>query len=420
MVIQNATLQHMIRRIQNHIESFFKTDISYIVKGGFWLSIGKGVSSVSSLLLVLTFGNILSKTDYGTYQYILSIAGILSVTTLPGMTTALKQSVAQGKEGVMSEMIQTSIRWGLIGSVSALSLGGYYFFQGNTLLAAGFFMTGIFLPLSDSIAIAPSIFIGRKEFKISSLYGSLFKILQTIAVIISIYITHNIGWILFTYFTSALVTRTLLLIIIFTFHTPNKETNPSALSYGKHLSLMNILGALSTQADKIIMWHFLGPIALATYSFALSPIVQIQSWFKSVETLAFPKFASAQPEVLKKTLPNKLLKLFILIVPIVIFYILLAPWLYSKFLPQYSSSVIYSQTLALILLFLPQKLLSSSITAQAQKKSLYILTTATPLSRIVTLIICIPLFGIWGAVAATMFPYMLGLGMSTYFFFKIK
>jgi len=317
-------------------------------------------------------------------------------------------------------MIYARIRWGLIGGFISLGFAGYYFLQDNIVLTLGFLIAGIFLPFMDSISIFGSIFSGRKEFRLNSIYGSSLLILRTMGMIAVIFLTQHIGWIILAYFLLNTLSRLALLVILFVFYPPNTEKDPSSISYGKHLSLMNILGAFAVQADKIIMWHLLGPVALATYSFALSPIAQIQSWFKSIETLAFPKLASSDSEVLKKTLPRKIIRLFFFVVPVVVLYITLAPWLYKIFLPQYINSVLYSQALALILLFLPQKLLASAITAKADKKALYIITTATPIVRIAGISIFVFFFGIWGVVIGTLLPYAVNTFMLTYFFLRMK
>ncbi len=410
----------MIQLLWRRTEQFFQTDITYIVRGGSWIGVSKLVSAFASFLLLLAFGNLVSKTTYGVYQYVLSVAGILSVTTLPGMTTALNQAVAQGKEGVMMPMFYTRVRWGILGGLISLGVGIYYFLQGNTDLTLAFGVAALFLPFMDSLTLWSPLLVGRKDFKYSSLYSSLFHILRVASIVAVLFITQHLVIIIVSYFFFTTLWRLVLTIVVFFIHKPNKELSYSYISYGKHLSLMGVLGAIATQADKILLWHFLGPIALATYSFALTPINQLQSWFKTLESLAFPKFASIDSEVLKKTLPKKLVRLLVFILPIIVLYVLLAPWLYSIFLPQYMESVIYSQVFAVILLFLPQKLLASSLVAKSQKKSLYIITTINPLSKILLLLILVPLFGVWGAIAGTMLPYCINFFTLTYFFRKIS
>ena len=187
----------------------------------------------------------------------------------------------------------------------------------------------------------------------------------------------------------------------------------------KKASVITLLGRISLQADKILLWQFLGPNALATYTVALGPILQCQGWFKSLESLAFPKMASTHTHILKKTLPTKLVRMLIVIIPAVSIYIMLAPTLYGLFLPQYLASVPYSQALALSLLFLPQQLLDTMLRAKSQKQALYIITTTNQLARLLLLFLLVPVYGMWGAVVAFFLPTLFNLFVMTYFFRKM-
>ncbi len=65
------TLRAKICNFLRWSEKYIKTDMIYLVKGGFWLTLGQIISSVSSLLLVIAFANLLPKETYGIYKYFL-------------------------------------------------------------------------------------------------------------------------------------------------------------------------------------------------------------------------------------------------------------------------------------------------------------------------------------------------------------
>lgn len=401
------------------VANFFQTDLSYILKGGSWLGVGRVVSFVASSLLLLAFGNLVPKATYGTYQYVLSIAAILTVATLPGMNTALTQAVAHGNEGVFYEMTRVRIRWGLIGGLLSLIVGTYYFVIGDAQLTLAFLIVASFIPFMDSLTLWSAVFFGRKDFKHSSIFSTLFGLLQVSSILLALSLTTDVTIIIAVYFISTTVIRMSLTLIFHFFYTPNSEVSENYISYGKHLSLMAVLGAISSEADKVLLWHFLGPSALATYTFALGPVVYVQSCFRSLESLAFPKLASTHARILRKTLPTKLIRLFIVIVPCVVVYVMLAPTLYGIFFPQYIGSATFSQALSLLLLFLPQKLLGATLRAKSQKKALYIVATVNPLVRIVLLVFLVPAYGIWGAVFAVIIPAFLNLLAMSHFFRRI-
>jgi len=192
------------------------------------------------------------------------------------------------------------------------------------------------------------------------------------------------------------------------------------IPFGKHLSLMSAMGTVAGHIDKILLWHFLGAVPLAIYSFATLPITHFQKALKISETLAFPKFANQEKEIFKKTLIPKILKFSaILIIPVGL-YILLAPYVYKLVFPQYLESIKYSQYYALVLLLFPKRFIGQVLTAQAKTKSIYAITTTNILVKIVLLLILLPLYGIWGAIAALMLPSLLVTPLEFYLLKKSK
>ena len=127
-------LYNLLRRS----EKYTKTDMVYLFKGGSWLTLGNIISSVSALLLTIAFANLITKETFGSYKYILSFVGILSIPTLFGMGTAVVRAVARGHEGSLISALKMKIRWGFWGSLIGILLSGYYYFQGNGILAIAF------------------------------------------------------------------------------------------------------------------------------------------------------------------------------------------------------------------------------------------------------------------------------------------
>lgn len=401
-------------------EKYTNTDMVYLAKGGSWLVSGQFISSLSAFLLSIVFANFLSKETFGTYQYVLSIAGILAIPTLSGINTSLIRSIAQGKDGSFFDALKTKIKFGLIGGVASLILAGYYYLNGNIDLTISFLIISVFLPFTDSLSLYGSIINGKKLFHLSTIYGSILNICRLIFLTLIIILTKNVFLIIFSFYFINTLLRFIFLKKTIKKAGLNDIKDPGAISYGKHLSFMNILSSISGELDKILLWKFLGAAPLAIYSFSMSPVVRIQGLFKSFESLAFPKIANQKIEVLKRTLPQKVFRLFLLTIAPTIIYIILAPWIYQTFFPQYLDSVIYSQVFAIIILFTPQKIIGAALTAHAQKKALYVISLVNPIVRIVSLSILLPIYGIMGAIISVMIPYFVNLILLIYFFVKMK
>jgi len=391
-------------------EKYTKTDMVYLTHGGFWLTLGQIVSSISSFLLAIAFANLLPRETFGVYKYILSVCGILAIPTLGGINTAVTQAVARGYEGSLVPALKTKIKWGLLGGLASLILAGYYYFQGNIILTISFLVAAIFLPLMDPFGIYDSLLQGRKLFNISSKYVIISQIISVIALIITIFLTKNIFLVLLAYFLSWTLLRFIFWKITLKKFPPNQNQGLKTISYGKHLSLIGVINAIALYLDRLLLFHFFGAIEVAIYSFAIAPPEQIKIFFKNISSLALPKFSERKKEDLKKTMFHKVFVLGIIITLVVFVYLLLAPLVYKIFFPKYIESIFYSQIyaisiIAITLLYLP----FSALQAQVATKELYFLNFWNSLVQIILLIIFIYFWGILGAVISRVISRFLNL-----------
>ena len=255
-----------------------------------------------------------------------------------------------------------------------------------------------FLPFLSSFETYSALWQGRKKFDVSAKYNIISQLFPTLALIIALFLTKNVLLILLIYYFSYTLSHFILLRLTIKKADLSKGKDPATIPYGKHLTLMNVIGLVAKNIDKILLWHFLGAIPLAIYSFAIVPVEKIGDVLRTTKTLALPKLSQKKELEIKKTLLKKVFKFFLITIPIVLFYILLAPFLYRIALPQYLDSVPYSQFFALTLLFVPLVLLSTFLTAQMKKRELYQFNIISSIIKIILLFVLLPLYGIWGAI----------------------
>ncbi len=395
-------------------EKYTKTDMVYLARGGTWLTGGQIIATASSFLLAITFANLLSKETYGIYTYILSIVGILSIPTLSGMAVAAIQAVAHGYEGSLMPIVRTKIRWGLLGSLASLILAGYYYFLGNTTLAISFLIVAGFLPIMEAFSLYDALLQGRKIFGVSVKFYVINQIIAVASLISAIFFTGNLFIILLAYFVPWTLIRFIFLKIVLKKFSPNQKQDPQTISYGKHLTLMGIIGTVASYLDQLLIFHYLGAAELAIYSFALAPTEQIKNSLSSITTLALPKFSQRSKEEIKKTIMGKVLRYALLIAVITVIYILAAPLVYKIFFPKYLDSVFYSQILAVSLISVSALLPSSALQAQMTKKKLYVFSTVASLLQIVLMAVFIYFYGLMGAVLARILARFFNLFFLTF------
>lgn len=416
----------MIKKIKQKIynllhwsEKYAKTDMVYLAKGGSWLTLGQIVSSASAFLLSIAFANLIPKETYGTYKYILSIVGILSIPTLSGMGTAITQAIARGYEGSFIPALKIRIRWGLLGGLASLFLAGYYYFLNNPTLCISFLIAAVFLPIMDPLGSYDALLQGKKLFKVSTKYFIISQIVAIASLIITLVLTKNLYLILLAYFTSWTLMRFIFFKITSKKYIENNKTDLKTISYGKHLSLINVFGIVASYLDGILLFHYLGPASLAIYSFAIAPPEQLKGLVKNLNILALPKFSQRTKEELKTTMWNKVFKLSAVVASMVILYILIAPSVYKIFFPRYLDAVFYSQLFAASLIFSVAIIPYAVLQSQMAQKQLYWYNTVDSVSQIALLFVLIYFFGILGAIWARILTRFISMATAFWLVRKI-
>ncbi len=398
-------------------EKYTETDMTYAVKGSFWIILANlGIFAISFAKMI-AFGRYASPDVYGTYNFIISMAGILSIFALSGMSTSLVKAIAQNKDGTLALAVKEKIKFGLIGSLFSFGASCWYLYNGNTTLWLGFLAVAIFLPFYNAFALYSSFWFGKKNFEKKGKYEFAVVAITAVLVITTIILTQNPAYMIVVLFGSSTI-----LYGFFFLRTLRQKSNddvlPEAIGFGKHLTVMSAIGTVVAHIDKIILWKLFGPVQLATYAFAQMPVQYIQGIIP-IGSLALPKMGEKSVGSMKVGIMKKFKKLFIITIPVTIVVILLAPYLYSLFIPQYMDSVPYFQLFALLILLSPFTLIGTAITAEMRSRDLYIINTATPVLKIVLFLVLIPLFGVWGLVWAVVLTELFSGFLSLYFFNKI-
>lgn len=393
-------MKEKIYNILRWSEKYTKTDMVYLTKGGSWLALEYSFQVVSSLFLAVAFANLLPKEAFGTYQFIIAMASIVSVFTLTGMSSAIMRSVARGTDGALRYGLQLKLTWsiGIVLASGGLSL--YYFFNDNQTLAIAFLIVGAFQPLISSFKLYGPFLVGKKNFQENSTLNILQKLLPFILLLLALFLTKNPLIIVAVYFIANATSVIFLYRYTVRKYKLTITPDPELKSYSKHLSFMESFLKIAGQLDKILMWHFLGAASVAIYTIAQMPVSHIKGLFNLGHPLTFPKFAKKNLTELKIILPKKITKYFFISIITATVYIVFAPFLFSVFFPIYSESVFYSQLLALAILVVPKTFISQSFISHQMKKELYISNISTSIIRIILIAILLPIYGITGAIIA--------------------
>lgn len=380
-------------------EKYTKTDMVYLATSGFWLQATSVFVSFASFFLYIIFGHVLTKEVYGTYQYLLSIGAIVGAFTLTGMNGAITRAVARGFEGSYLESIRVQLVWNIVPLLGAWACGAYYFAHGNATLGLGLVLIGIFVPLNTTFNTYAAYLNAKKDFKRSFWYSVFintpyylavalvaFSLPAALALLAANLISQGIGYFL--------AHRRVLAL-----YRPNENRDPEAMTYGKHLSFINFFNVAIAQVDNILVFHFLGAAELALYSFATA-IPDRLSIFRSIAAAAFPKFATRTPEEVRTSIGRKILLSIGVALSIAIVYDLFAYQFFALFFPRYLDAVPYSQVYVLITATAFGFLFTTALGAHGRVKMLYAYNIIAPLIVLVSEVVGILGWGLWGLILA--------------------
>lgn len=392
---RRATLGHWLNRIEKIIES----DIRYILRGGFWLSVGKAFAALSSLALAIAFANLLSKELFGNYKYILSLAALIGSFSLSGVGTALTRAVARGHDGEFGRSINSAFWWSIPASILALAASAYYGYNGNFTLATSLCVIAFLNPLTNATSLFQPFLLGKKEFRTRTILSSLQASVPAFLVIASLYVSHSV-----ILLASVMLISTLLINAFSTYYSRRHFVSNAALDSEAprltlHASILAFLGTVAGKADAILIFQNLGATPLAIYAFATAMPDALRGSTKIFSALATPKFAQKNTDQLKRSLEKKRIYTAGVLIGATISYITLAPWIFSTFFPLYIDSLLYSQVYALTVLF-SAPLASAYFDAQLAIKERYASGIFSAITQVGFALIGLTYWGLWGVIFA--------------------
>jgi O-antigen/teichoic acid export membrane protein len=402
-------------------EKFFKTDMVYLAKGGSWLGLGQVFSTLIALGSALFFANVISKDLYGNYKFVLAATSILGALSLSGIGSVIIQGVAQGAEGILKDAVKTSLKWGSIIVAVSVFASAYYFINGNTVLGIVMLMAGLSLPISNAYSQYGSYLNGKKEFKLATLYNIGTQLLTTTSIIIVAYLTKNLLAMVATYFiVSTLSALIPYKQIISKFHI-NDTKDHSLIPLSKHLSLMSLFGTIASQMDNVLVFHYLGAINLAVFTFSKAIPDQFRGGYKILFGVAVPKYATLSGAQLRHSVEKKFLQLTLLTLLLIAVYIIAAPFIFKLLFPKYIESVFYSQIYMLGMFTIPGLgLFSNYFLLKKATRTLYKLSIMSNVATIIITFFFIYKYGAVGAVISNCVSWTVMLLLHMYYFYTDK
>lgn len=372
----------------------------YLMSVGLWTNLTFVTTTLLALLLSVAFANLLPREVYGNYQYLLSLSALLGAISLTGINGAITQSVARGYEGDLRAGAAATLRWNLVPTAVGFAGAAYYAIQGNGALALGLIIIALLAPATGAFGTYNAFLGGKKEFKRSFIYSSIVNGAYYASIFLTIYFFKNATALIFVNLAVNLAAMIFIYIRTLRVYAPNDRTDPETVPYAAHLSVMNAFSTVIYQLDSILVFHFLGPIQLAVYSFATMLPERFGAALNFIATAAFPKFANRTLTELRDTIISKTFRAALAGALGALVYILIAPFLFQLLFPKYLDVIPYTQLYAVVIILLPANLVSAALQAQRLKAELYVISFVSPILLIALQIPFLLAYGIVGMLVA--------------------
>lgn len=402
--------KNLAYKLLRRSEKYTKTDMVYLAKGGFWLTFDQGIAAILAFLMSIAFANLLPKELYGNYKYILSVAALISIFTLPGINTAVTQAMAKGEKISLKDLTLSKIRYGLIASLISIVMSIYYLLVNKNDFAIIFLIVAILVPLTEGLTLYAATLNGKQLFKKIATRNSIVKIIHSLLIFSALMISKNIILIIIVYFVTLLILRYIVSWLTTKEIPDDKIKNEPVKKYGLSLTIAESVNTLSAQIDKVLVYLYLGPAQLAIYFMAVTPVSQVKQIVKNIVPLSLPKLSQRSAQELDKTLNSKIALTAILGSILTVIYIILAPFFFKYFVPQYISSTPFSIMFSVMILL--QSVSSVLASLLRSQKMIDIIQKNTWLQNISLIILMLYLgynYGISGVILSKLISMLLSI-----------
>jgi O-antigen/teichoic acid export membrane protein len=404
----------------DYFSKVFRIDLRYILKGGSFLGTTQVTSAIISFLLTLAFANFLPQDVFGTYKYVLATYALLAIFSLPGLDTSIVETVSKGHHGAFLHSVKTKFKWGFIGTLASFLYAGYHFYSGAAELGWVFILVGCFMPFMEALSTYGGFLNGDKKYAFWSLTDFLNQVISASALFVAMYFSDSIFVLLTAYFVSYIFIKSIFVLYINKKYVLNTSFDPTYLNYGKQMTWFQIVTRGVASIDSLVLFHFLGPVQVAIFSIANAIPQRVQSVFKLTGTLSFPKYANVDEKTLSRTLPKKMILFGLIIFFVCLVYIALVPYFFKFFFPKYLASTPYTQLLIFYNLSAITYPFSSYLNAHRKVKENYTIAIVSFVVKALTLIILVPIYGVWGAVWSILLSSWSSIAFAYYYLYKVK
>lgn len=382
----------------------YQLDISYIIKNEFWVYLKQAITLITGLATSVAFARLASKEIFGQYNFILALLAVFSLFSVPGLNTAVLQSVARGYDESYKKAVKIRFLWSLLGIPALLGAGLYYYYHDTQIIGICLMMSSIFFPLLNASNAWDNFLQGKKRFDLSTKYGSFYVSINAAVIVIILFLNPSNLVLIFATYLASNTFLTCLLFLKSLKYIENSADDKGCIRYGYLITTTNIVGTIATNIDRILIGSLLGAPELAVYAIALMIPIKIKDILKLPLIPFTPKFCQdgiEMEQVLEKLKRLTLPLALILLGGSLLYLLFIDNVIILLFSTKYVESIIYSKMLLLYILISPfSAFFSTFAIAKKKKKAIIMAFHIYPFLHLFIKVGFIYSWGIMGAVWA--------------------
>ena len=263
---------------------FFKV-FNFLYKHGHWTVTGRVFVGLLNLLLSVVLTKLMTASDYGNYQYYISIFLLLEFCSNPGASNAVVKYVALGKDWSCNFLLKQRIKFSFIASTIFAILSIYNIYIGDYFESIIYFSFSILFPFYFSYDLFLYYLQAKIELKRLNIILIIRSLTQLFFTILVFKLSNNVLITLVSFIASASMLNWFFYkknVEIFSSvnHEPKVKKDAQKMAIG--LSLVGILGTIVMQIDKILIFNLIDSKSLAIFSIGMMIGISINSLFKSI------------------------------------------------------------------------------------------------------------------------------------------
>jgi O-antigen/teichoic acid export membrane protein len=230
----------------------------------------QGILILLGLVTFSVLTRTLTKEQFALYNLIFGFIAILRLTTLPGLGIAVSQAFARGRFGGFRRAVMLSVSGSLIGSIAMLFGAWFHFRTGDTNVGMVYLTVAACFPFVTGLMFWRNAATGMERYHRLLWFDSLSAVLKCGVVIACAYFIPGallpivIGVLVVPGLINVAATINQLRTL-----PPGGAVETRSIEYGLHTTIYQVPTLLAQQLDKIALFYFISPGAMAAYAVSL-------------------------------------------------------------------------------------------------------------------------------------------------------